>query len=51
MVRMMTMTVVVSMALPEALTALDIGQRQCKKQKGEDDHEQIEHRETPSLDR
>jgi hypothetical protein len=39
------------MALPEALTALDIGQRNGKKQQSEDDHEQIEHEKSPSLDR
>jgi hypothetical protein len=47
----MTTMVVMSMVLPEPLTGLDIGQSQNEKHESEDDHQKIEHRKTPSLDR
>ena len=45
------MVVVMSMALPEALAAVDVYQREGEKYESENDHEQIEHRESPSSDR
>jgi hypothetical protein len=38
------------MVLPEPLARPDVGQSEGKKGDSEDDHQQIEHRRSPSLD-
>ena len=43
MVSTTTTTVVMSMALPEPLAGPGVGQRENKKDDGEEDHQKVEH--------